>query len=211
MRTWLGLQPGSSGLRSGLNGRDKGGAIPLGASISGEPSTLTLQSNVVLVAGSDRSGFGMPATGWPNGCGYTHYKWRLDAGAWSAERTIATPIVLPGLAKGAHYVEISGKRDSGLYQDDPLFGVTAGVTRSRTWTVTDSFQIDSFTQVDTNSFQIQFTAEGNIGYTIQYRDSFSAGSWLPLVHLDPIPTPHPVSFTDTPPPGTPARFYRLSV
>jgi len=28
--------------------------------------------------------------------------------------------------------------------------------------------------------------------------------------LDPIPSNHPVSFTDTPPSGTPMRFYRLS-
>ena len=211
LRTWFGLQPGSSGNGSGPNGRNKGGVIPFGASISGEPPVLTTQSNATLIVGSVRSGFAMPVTGWPNGCGYTHYKWRLDGGVWSVERTDATPIVLSSLANGPHYVEVSGKRDSGLYQDDPLFGVTAAVTRSRTWTVTDSFQIDSISIVDTNSVQIQFTAEGNIGYTIQYRDSLSTGAWLPLVHLDPIPTPHPVTFTDTPPPDTATRFYRLSV
>lgn len=211
MRTWFNLQPGSSGNGTGPNGRNKGGVIPLGASISGEPPTLTLQSNATLTVGTVRSGFGMPTTGWPNGCGYTHYKWRLDAGPWSGETPITTPINLNNLVKGAHYVEITGKRDSGLYQDDPLFGLTAGLTRSRTWTVTDSFQIDSISLVGTNSVQLQFMAEGNIGYLIQYRDSLSTGAWLPLVHLDPIPMPHPVSFTDTPPPGTPTRFYRLLV
>lgn len=210
MRTWFGLQSGSSANGSGPNARNKGGVIPLGASVAGEPPVLTTRSNATLTLGLVRSGFGMPTTGWPNGCGYTHYKWRLDAGAWSAETPLTTPIVLSGLPKGPHYVEVSGKRDSGLYQDDPLFGLTAAVTRSRTWTVSDSFRIDNFTMTGTNSFQIQFTAEGNIGYTIQYRDSFSTGTWLPLVHLDPIPTPHPVSFTDTPPPGSAGRFYRLS-
>jgi hypothetical protein len=211
MRTWFNLQPGSSGNGTGPNGRNKGGVIPFGASISGEPPALTLQSNATLTAGSVRSGFGMPTTGWPNGCGYTHYKWRLDAGPWSAESLVSTPVILNGLAKGPHYVEIAGKRDSGLYQDDPLFGLTAGVTRSRTWTVTDSIKIDSISMVGTNSVQLQFMAEGNIGYLIQYRESLSTGSWVPLVLLDPIPAPHPVSFTDTPPPGTPMRFYRFVV
>ncbi|HYV27454.1 MAG TPA: hypothetical protein VFA77_07965, partial [Candidatus Eisenbacteria bacterium] len=210
VRTWFGLQAGSPGIGTGPNGRDKGGVIPLGVSISGEPGSLTTLSNATLTVGVVRTGFGMPTTGWPDGAGYTHYKWRLDTNAWSAETPIATPINLTGLANGPHYVEVTGKRDSGLYQDDPLFGLVAGTTRSRTWTVGEAFKIDSISVTASNTVEIQFVAQANIGYTIQYRAGFSAGAWQPLAHLDPIPSVHNVVFPDSPGPDVPMRFYRLS-
>jgi hypothetical protein len=209
MRTWFGLQPGSPGIGTGPNGRDKGGVVPFGASISGEPASFSGGSNATLTVGVNRTGFGMPASGWPNGCGYTHYKWRLDTNAWSGETPIASPITLTGLANGPHYVEVSGKRDSGLYQDDPLFGLTAGVTRSRTWVV-GVLKIDSISVTPINSVQLRFTAEPGVGYKIWYRDSLSAGTWQVLALLDPVGSRQTVTFTDNPPPGTPMRFYRLS-
>ncbi len=109
--------------------------VPLGASIAGEPSGTTDQTTASLTVGVNRAGCGIPSPGWPNGSGYTHYKWRLDAGAWSEETPILTPIALAGLANGPHYVEVIGKRDSGSYQNDPALGPDAVVTRSRTWTV----------------------------------------------------------------------------
>ena len=57
---------------------------------------------------------GFRSAGFPNGSGYTHYKWRLDDGGWSAETPINIPILLTGLANGAHHVEVAGKRDSGF-------------------------------------------------------------------------------------------------
>ncbi|MEO6035272.1 MAG: thrombospondin type 3 repeat-containing protein, partial [Verrucomicrobiota bacterium] len=135
MRTWLGLQTNSPAIGTGPSGRDKGGIVSAGASISGEPGSVTNQTNATLSVGINRSGNGIPAAGWPLGSGYTHYKWRLDGGAWSAEKTIATPITITNLAAGAHYVEVTGKRDSTLYQDDSLFGFESVVSRSKTWIV----------------------------------------------------------------------------
>jgi hypothetical protein len=209
MRTWFGLQPGSPAIGTGPNGRDKGGAIPLGASISGEPPSITTESNATLVVGIVRSDNGIPVAGWPNGSGFTHYKWRLDGDAWSVERPIATPITLTGLASGPHYVEVSGKLDSGLYQDDPLFGPVAAVTRSRSWTVDGVVRIEGISITGSNSVQLQFTALANHGYTIEYRDSLSTGSWQVLAHLDPPPSTRTITITDNPPPATPMRFYRL--
>jgi len=34
---------------------------------------------------------------------------------------------------GPHYVEVSGERDSGSFQDDPLFGSDATLSRTATW------------------------------------------------------------------------------
>ncbi len=135
MKDWLSLRAGSPAVGTGPNGRDKGGVVPFGVSISGEPVSPTSQNSATLRIGINRTGSGIPTTGWPNGSGYTHYRWRLDGGAWSAETPLATPIALSGLVNGQHYVEVVGRRDSGLYQDDPVLGQDALITTSRTWTI----------------------------------------------------------------------------
>jgi hypothetical protein len=135
LRDWFSLQPGSPAIGSGPNGRDRGGVIPLGVSISGEPNGTTDKTSATLTIGVNRTGNGIPVDGWPHGAGYTHYKWRLDNGAWSAETPIDQPILITALTTGPHFVEVVGKRDSGMYQNDPALGSSAVVTRSRTWTV----------------------------------------------------------------------------
>jgi hypothetical protein len=138
MRDWFSLLPGSPAIATGPNGRDRGGVIPLGASISGEPSGTTSQSSATLTVGVNRTGNGIPTAGWPEGSGYTHYKWRLDTNDWSVETLITAPITLSGLPDGPHYVEVTGRNDASFYQDDPAFGEDAVITRSRTWTVQTS-------------------------------------------------------------------------
>jgi len=135
MRDWFSLLAGSPAAGAGPNGTDKGGVVPFGASISGEPNGTTSQTNATLTVGVNRAGASIPTGGWPDGSGYTHYKWRLDTGAWSAETPIDTPISLTGLPDGPHYVEVIGRNDAGFYQDDALFQEDAAVTRSRIWTV----------------------------------------------------------------------------
>ncbi|HYG35272.1 MAG TPA: lamin tail domain-containing protein, partial [Clostridia bacterium] len=111
----------------------------MGASIAGEPVGTNNQTTATLIVGVARSGYGIPTDSWPNGAGYTHYKWRLDSGAWSAETPTTTPITLTGLSNGPHYVEVIGKRDSGWYQDAVEFGPNALVTTSKTWVVDTSY------------------------------------------------------------------------
>jgi hypothetical protein len=132
---WFSLQTGSPGRGTGPNGRDKGGVIPLGVSISGEPAGVTPATSATLSIGINRTGSGIPTAGFPNGSGFTHYRWRLDGGAWSAETPTATPLTLNNLSAGPHFVEVSGRNDAGFYQDDPIFGSTATVSLSRTWIV----------------------------------------------------------------------------
>jgi hypothetical protein len=139
MRDWFSLLPGSPGRGTGPNGRDKGGVIPIGASISGEPIGTNNQTTATLRVGTVRTGNSIPVSGWPNGAGYTHYKWRLDSGAWSAETPTANLISLSGLPNGLHHVEVTGKRDSGWYQDAPDFGSDSLVTTGRTWRVDTSY------------------------------------------------------------------------
>jgi hypothetical protein len=138
MWDWFGLLSGSPALSDGPNGRDMGGVVPLGASLSGEPNSTTSQTGATLTVGVNRTGNGIPTAGWPNGSGHTHYRWRLDTNAWSAEIAIDVPVTLSALSDGSHFVEIIGRNDAGFYQDDAAFGEDAAVTRSRTWTVQTS-------------------------------------------------------------------------
>lgn len=209
MRDWLSLLSGSPAIGAGPNGRDLGGVIPLGASISGQPSGTTALRTAVLTVGIVRTGSGIPSAGWPNGSGYTHYQWRLDGGPWSAERPIATPITLSSLADGAHYVEVVGKLDSGLYQNDSAFAEAAVVTRSPTWTVSH-VPVLEIIRTEPGSVELHFRAEANTSYTIESRTSLSTGSWQLRTQLDPLPTAHDVTFSDSTPAGTPRRFYRLA-
>jgi hypothetical protein len=145
---WFSLQPGSPARGAGPNGRDQG--VPFqasnttsaepdsGVSIGGEPAGTTSRNSATLRVGLNVTGNGVPVAGFPNGSGFTHYRWRLDGGPWSAETPTATPISLVNLANGPHSVEASGRNDAGFYQDDPAFGSDAHVTVSRTWTVNTS-------------------------------------------------------------------------
>ncbi len=134
MWDWFKLRAGSPAIASGPNGRDQGGAIPPGASISGESPAITPSTSATLNVGYARTGSGIPTAGFPNGSGFTHYQWRLDDGAWSAETPVGTPILLTSLANGAHHVDVNGKLDTGIYQDATEFS-PATATTSRTWTV----------------------------------------------------------------------------
>lgn len=209
VRDWFSLLPGSPGSGTGPNGVDRGGVVARGASLAGEPNSATPSNSGTLIVGMNRKDSSIPTAGWLAGSGVTDYKWRLDGGSWSAETPIAEPISLTNLALGPHYVEVTGKLDSGLYQDNPLFGEAAGVTRSRTWSVTTAPFIEVISLTSSNTIQVHFTAQANQGYMIQYRDSLSTGSWQPLRGVDPVPSVHLVTFEEPLLPGTAARFYRL--
>ena len=157
LRDWFSLLPGSPGRAGGLNDQDLGGVRQLGASLSGEPQTPTAWNHATLRIGLGRAGGGIPRLNWPSGAGMTHYKYRIDSGAWSAEQSIDTLLGLTSLADGPHEVEVAGKRDSGLYQDDPLFGVDAHVTRSSRWVVDPSVEPVKKTRVRLNEVMAKNT------------------------------------------------------
>src|SRR5262249_44584718 len=85
LREWFSLQPDSPAIGRGPNGLDLGGVVPVGVSVSGQPEGETTETRATLTVGFNRQGKNIPSAGWPMGAGYSHYKWRLDEGAWSAE------------------------------------------------------------------------------------------------------------------------------
>lgn len=135
MWDWFSLQKDSPAIGTGPNGRDKGALVPPGVSVSGEPLGTTLANSAKLTIASVMSGSGIPAAGFPNGSGFTHYKWKLNNGSWSAETPMTAPLLLSNLSNGPHFVTVIGKNDAGYYQNDALLGTEAVETVSKVWIV----------------------------------------------------------------------------
>ncbi|MDO8540573.1 MAG: lamin tail domain-containing protein [Opitutaceae bacterium] len=140
IRRQFGLDSRSPARGTGPNGADKGGVRPIGVSLSGAPTGRTNATVATVTVGTLVIGSGLPAGAgqFPNGSGWTHYKWRLDAGAWNAETPLATPISLTGLANGTHTLDVIGKNDADTYQDSPDLGTDARIS-SASWTVDSSY------------------------------------------------------------------------
>jgi hypothetical protein len=174
---WFSLQSGSPARGTGPNGRDQGGVIPIGASVAGEPPATNNQTTATLTVGIVRTGNGIPVSGWPSGSGYIDYKWRFDSGNWSAPTPTTTPITLSGLTNGPHHVEVTGLRDSGWYQDDPVFGPDALVTTSRTWTVNTSYVPPALPTIRLNEIlALNSTTLTNAGTTPDLIELYNCGS-----------------------------------
>lgn len=85
------------------------------ATISGEPRTPTFSTGATLTVG---------------GTDITHYRYRLNNGAFSAEAPVGNPIVLSGLANGStNTVHVVGRNSGGIYQP------AGAPTISKTWVV----------------------------------------------------------------------------
>ena len=141
IRQQFGLKAASPAKGTGPNGTDKGGVRTLGVSLSGAPVGTTNLQTASIIVGTRMTGNGISTfTGaWPGGgSGWTHYKYRLDGGAWSAETVNSAPLSLTGLANGSHTLDVVGKNDAGFYQDDAAFGTSAR-TASATWTVNTAY------------------------------------------------------------------------
>lgn len=109
------LGPGSPALGTGPNGLDMGAKTPGGASISGDPESITRFDSATLTI---------------DGPGITHYKYFVNTiGDWNAatEYSVATPLLLAGLNDGTYTVYVKGKNMSGAWQAEP--------SASKTWTV----------------------------------------------------------------------------
>jgi hypothetical protein len=111
------LRPGSPAIRTGPNGLDMGAYVPQWASISGEPASPTPLTNAALQVG---------------GPGITHYRYRVNNGAWSGETSVSNSIALNGLTNGLYTVFVIGKNSAGVYQPQ------TNATASKTWTVNTS-------------------------------------------------------------------------
>jgi hypothetical protein len=108
------LRAGSPAIGTGPNGLDMGAFVPQWASISGEPGSPTPLTTATLRVG---------------GPGITHYRYRVNTGAYGAETSVSNTIVLSGLTNGSYAVFVIGKNSAGVYQ------AQSNATASLSWTV----------------------------------------------------------------------------
>ncbi len=87
------------------------------ATISGEPRNPSRATTATLTVGGD---------------GVTHYKFKLNNGAYGSETPVATPITLSSLANGStNTVSVVGRNSGGIYQST--------ATVSKIWVVNTSW------------------------------------------------------------------------
>jgi len=211
MKQWFRPKSGSPAIGTGPNGADKGGVIPRGVSISGEPAGDTTQRDATILVGVNRANNSIPVSDWPEGAGYTHYKWRLDTNAWSEETPISSAIRLSELSDGPHHVEVVGKNDAGFYQDDPVFGANATITISKTWTVQavhPPFGITSVQGLDGVAV-LKFPALAGSTYSVQFKSVLDGVSpWINLTNI-PAQTSSGQVIVSDPFATQGTRFYRI--
>jgi hypothetical protein len=164
IRQQFGLDSRSLARGAGPNGTDQGAIRPLGVSLSGAPTDTTNATGATITVGTLMTGSGIPtSTGlFSSGSGWTHYKWRIDAGPWSAETPVGTPISITGLANGTHTLEVVGKNDASTYQDSADLGATARIA-SATWKVDTSFVAPETAIVRINEVLASNAATMNFG------------------------------------------------
>ena len=121
------------------------------ATVSGEPDSPTYLNSAVLNVG---------------GADITHYRYRVNNGAWSADRTVAQPIALSGLANGHYTVYVVGRNSGGTWQAD------ADATISKTWAVLSSLRGVVISEV----LAINDGAVNHEGTTPDYIELFNAGA-----------------------------------
>ncbi|MES2708277.1 MAG: Ig-like domain-containing protein [Verrucomicrobiota bacterium] len=98
----------------------------LGITVQAVPGSVR-PASVTLVVGPGGSFTPLGQTAWTYG--FTHYRYRLDNGALSAEIPVATPLALTNLAPGSHTLRVEGRNDAATWQDTPVeisFNVVAG-------------------------------------------------------------------------------------
>ena len=107
------LLSGSPAAGTGRDGLDMGASIPP-VTITGVPSPVTARNDATLeVAGPD----------------ITHYRYRINSGQWSDDRSTDQPIRLNNLAPGQYSVSVVGRDVLGIWQAEEI------ATVSESWTV----------------------------------------------------------------------------
>ena len=208
IKSWFGLKSNSPAIGVGPNGVDAGALVASGVSIRQIPASPADPHSAQFVMGPHWSTPHAPLEGWPSGAGYTHYRWRLDGGAWSLEVLVSHNLTLAGLSDGEHQLEVVGRLDSGLYQDDPLFHDDASVSRL-TWTVGQALRFNRILSPAPGVVELGFIAFAGTDYELQYRETLDGGSWQLLEHFPPALTQTQVVRQDHPPSGTSTRYYRI--
>lgn len=95
------------------------------------PTITVSNAPVALVTGTPRSPTPLRTASFTvSGDWITHYRYQLNGGSYGAERTVATPINLSGLANGTNVVAVIGKNASGVWQAEAQATVRSWVVNT---------------------------------------------------------------------------------
>ncbi len=126
------------------------------AVINGAPTSPTSQTSADLTI---------------SGQTVVNYKYRLDGGAWSAARPVATHITLSGLAEGTHTVDVIGQDSRGNWQAEASASTVSWVVSLGTLTAV----VNGAPTSPTSLTSLDLTVSGtNI---TQYKYSLDNGAW----------------------------------
>ena len=92
------LQPESPAIGTGPAGLDMGAYVDQGPTLAGVPSEMVDASELILTVG---------------GPGITHYRYRLNGGAYGPLAPVTDPIQLQGLTAGSYQVDVLGMNSAG--------------------------------------------------------------------------------------------------
>ena len=187
------LLAGSNALRAGADGQDLGSTVPLGATISGEPTGTTSSSSASLKVG---------------GPAITHYRYRLNNGAFGEERPIGQPITLTNLADGEYVVEVIGKNVLGIWQTESQANASsiwtvdrnapASVRINEILATQDTIPLNgeypdlielhnpAATSIDISGFSLSDDATNDSKFVFPVGTTLSAGEYLTIVAGDTI-------------------------
>lgn len=208
IKDWFALSASSPAIGVGPNGSDAGFGHKFGVTLRRVLGSPDNPRKADFSVGPHWAAPKAPSDGWPVGAGYTHYRWRFDDGGWSSETAISNPISLNAIADGNHRLEVIGRLDSGLYQNDPRFYEDGSITTVE-WTVGVAPRFTRIAMIQPGLVELTFEAAAGVTYVLQSRDSLAVGSWQTTVTIPSEPSPHTVVQTDPFDPSIPVRFYRI--
>lgn len=208
MKQWLSLRANSPARHSVNGSIDAGADIPFGVLLTGAPAHATTSREITVWPGPCVTA-PIPASDWPEGAGYTHYKWQLDDSDWSLEISARLPILATNLTPGIHTLRVIGKNDAGFYQDDPRFEENATVT-AHSWVILAQVPMLSISIAEQGA-HLRFPITSSAQYEVQFCEALSPpSSWQTLTNIPPQQVAGEMTVTDSSP-RTAAKFYRLVV
>ena len=119
---------------------------------------------------------------------------------------MSDPIVLTNLVAGVHQLSVIGKNDAALYQNDPLLGANAVVTRSRSWTVQAGFGIAA-ASISGGELVLRVVGAPGTSYRLESSTALNTPSWSEV--QDVTTDQNGSAQTAAGIPNDAARFYRL--
>jgi len=104
-------------------------------------------------------------------------------------------------------LEVIGKRDSGLYQNDPVFGEDAVITEAA-W-VGETLRIAAARVF--GGFELQFSTYAAEAYSVQWKSALGTASWSTLTNIAAAPVNGNARVVDGSIAAGGSRFYRVEI